>query len=54
MEPIKLTIPEGCKTVNIRMEDGRIITDFELEEEKFVPKDGDIIVYKFSKSNNNI
>lgn len=46
MKEIKLTIPEGCKTVTIKMDGEQVITEFEPKEEKWTPKDGDILYGK--------
>ena len=54
MKEIKLTIPEGCKTVTVKMDGEQVITEFEPKEEKWIPKGGDIIAYKFGTSNMNI
>lgn len=43
MKEIKLTIPEGCKTVTMKVDGEQVITEFEPKEEKFEPKDGDIL-----------
>ena len=43
MKEIKMTIPEGCKTVTIKVDGGQVTTEFEPKETKFEPKDGDII-----------
>ena len=43
MEQIKVNVPEGC-TANIKKEDGFLIVTFEQKkEEKWRPKDGDIV-----------
>lgn len=46
MKEIKLTIPEGCKTVTAKMDGEQVITEFEPKEEKWTPKDGDILYGK--------
>lgn len=46
MKEIKLTIPEGCKTVTVKMDGEQVITEFEPKEEKWTPKDGDILYGK--------
>lgn len=43
MQEIKLSIPDGCKTVIINLDGENITTQFEPREEKWKPKDGDII-----------
>ena len=43
MKEIKLTIPEGCKTVTVKVDGEQVITEFEPKEGKFEPKDGDIL-----------
>lgn len=43
MKEIKQTIPEGCKTVTVKVDGEQVITEFELEEKKFEPEDGDIL-----------
>ena len=43
MKEIKLTIPEGCKTVTVKVDGEQVITEFEPEEKKFEPEDGDIL-----------
>lgn len=45
MKEIKLTIPEGCKTVTVKMDGEQVTMEFEPKEEKFEPKDGDIIAF---------
>lgn len=43
MEQLKINVPEGC-TANIKKEDGFLIVTFEQKkEEKWRPKDGDIV-----------
>ena len=43
MEQMKINVPEGC-TANIKKEDGFLIVTFEQKkEEKWRPKDGDIV-----------
>lgn len=44
MEEIRLNIPEGCKAVTVKVDGGKVITEFEPKE-KFEPKDGDIVAY---------
>ncbi len=46
MKEIKLTIPEGCKTVTVKVDGEEVITEFEPKEEKWTPKDGDILYGK--------
>lgn len=46
MKEIKLTIPEGCKTVTVKMDGEQVITEFEPKDEKWTPKDGDILYGK--------
>lgn len=41
MEEIRLNIPEGCKAVTVKVDGGKVITEFEPKEEKWKPKDGD-------------
>ena len=43
MQEIKLNIPEGCKAVTVKVDGGKVITEFEPKEEKWKPKDGDIL-----------
>ena len=43
MKEIKLTIPEGCKTVTVKVDGEQVITEFEPKDSKFDPKDGDIL-----------
>lgn len=43
MKEIKQTIPEGCKTVTVKVDGEQVITEFEPEEKKFEPEDGDIL-----------
>lgn len=43
MTEIKQTIPEGCKTVTVKVDGEQVITEFEPEEKKFEPEDGDIL-----------
>ena len=51
MEQIKVNVPEGC-TANIKKEDGFLIVTFEQKKEnKWEPKDGDMIA--FGKNINN-
>lgn len=42
MKEIKLTIPEGCKTVTVKVDGEQVITEFEPKQEEWTPKDGDI------------
>lgn len=44
MTEIKLTIPEGCKTVTIKVDGEKVTTEFETKE-KWTPKDGDFIAF---------
>ena len=48
MKEIKLTIPEGCKTVTVKMDGEQVITEFEPKDEKWTPKDGDFIAYEMN------
>lgn len=41
MKEIRLNIPEGCKAVTVKVDGGKVITEFEPKEEKWKPKDGD-------------
>lgn len=41
MQEIKLNIPEGCKAVTVKVDGGKVITEFEPKGEKWKPKDGD-------------
>ena len=43
MQEIKLSIPDGCKTVIINLDGENITTTFEPREEKWKPEDGDIL-----------
>lgn len=43
MKEIKLTIPEGCKTVTVKVDGEQVITEFGPEEKKFEPEDGEIV-----------
>ncbi len=54
MKEIRLSIPKGCKAVTVKVDGEKVTTEFEPKEEKWQPKDGDIIVYKFGISKNNI
>lgn len=54
MKEIRLSIPEGCKAVTVKVDGCKVTTEFEPKEEKWQPKDGDIIVYKFGISKNSI
>lgn len=45
MKEIKLNIPEGCKAVTVKVDGGKVITEFEPKEEKYEPKDGDYVSY---------
>ena len=42
MKEIRLSIPEGCKAVTVKVDGGEVITEFEPKE-KFKPEDGDIV-----------
>lgn len=44
MEQIKVNVPEGC-TASIEQKNGFLIVSFEPKEEKWEPKDGDIISF---------
>ena len=46
MKEIKLPIPEGCKTVTVKVDGEQVITEFEPKDEKWTPKDGDILYGK--------
>ena len=54
MKEIRLSIPEGCEAVTVKVYGEKVVTEFEPKEEVWLPKDGDIIVYKFGISKNNI
>ena len=41
MKEIRLNIPEGCKAVTVKVDGGKVTTEFEPKEEKWQPKDGD-------------
>lgn len=41
MKEIRLNIPEGCRAVTVKVDGGKVITEFEPKEEKWKPKDGD-------------
>lgn len=43
MKEIKQTIPEGCKTVTVKVDGEQVITEFKPEEKKFEQEDGDIL-----------
>lgn len=43
MKEIRVNIPEGCKAVTVKVDGEQVITEFEPKEEKFKPKDGDIL-----------
>lgn len=45
MKEIRLTIPEGCKTVIIKVDGEQVITEFEPIEEYWIPNCGDIIAF---------
>ena len=48
MKEIKLTIPEGCKTVTVKVDGEQVITEFEPKGGKWEPKDGDVVYAKWS------
>lgn len=41
MKEIRLSIPEGCKAVTVKVDGGKVVTEFEPKEEVWLPKDGD-------------
>lgn len=43
MKEIKLTIPEGCKAVTVKVDGEQVVTEFEPKGEKWEPKGGDIV-----------
>lgn len=43
MKEIRLSIPEGCQAVTVKVDGGKVVTEFEPKEEKWEPKDGDIL-----------
>lgn len=43
MKEIKVQVPEGCKTVTVKVDGEQVITEFEPEKKKFEPEDGDIL-----------
>lgn len=53
MKEIKLTIPEGCKAVTVKVDGEQVVTEFEPKDGKYEPKDGDIIAYKYNCSDTN-
>ena len=54
MKEIRVNIPEECKKVIVKMDGEQSIISFEMEEEKFEPKAGDIISYIHGRKNSNI
>ena len=54
MKEIRLKIPKGCKAVTVKVDGEKVTTEFEPKEEKWKPKDGDIIAHRFGNSNLNI
>lgn len=43
MKEIRVNIPDGCKTVTVKVDGNEVITEFEPKNCKFEPKDGDIL-----------
>ena len=41
MQEIKLSIPEGCEAVTVKVYGEKVVTEFEPKEEVWLPKDGD-------------
>ncbi len=41
MKEIRLSIPEGCKVVTVKVDGCKVTTEFEPKEEVWFPKDGD-------------
>ena len=41
MKEIRVNIPEGCQAVTVKVDGGKVITEFEPKEEVWLPKDGD-------------
>lgn len=41
MKEIRLSIPEGCQAVTVKVDGGKVVTEFEPKEEVWLPKDGD-------------
>lgn len=42
MKEIKLSIPDGCTSVTVKVDGENVMTEFELQEE-WKPKDGDVV-----------
>lgn len=41
MKEIRFNIPEGCQAVTVKVDGGKVVTEFEPKEEVWLPKDGD-------------
>ena len=51
MQEIKLSIPDGCKTVIINLDGNKVTTQFEPREE-WKPKDGDVVYAQWGDNRN--
>ena len=45
MKEIKLSIPDGCTSVTVKVDGENVMTEFELQEGGYKPQDGDIVAY---------
>ena len=63
MKEIRVNIPEGCKTVTVKVDGENVITEFEPKEKKWEPQDGDfltdkrdgtVVIYKSTQENGGI
>lgn len=48
MKEIRVNIPEGCKTVTVKVDGENVITEFEPKETEWKPQDGDFLTSNFS------
>lgn len=46
MKEIRVNIPDGCKTVTVKVDGENVITEFEPKEKEWKPQDGDFLTDK--------
>ena len=54
MKEIKLSIPDGCTSVTVKVDGENVMTEFELQEGGYKPQDGDIVAYGHDGTQYNI